>query len=85
MNHTKRATIKNLRSKIKPNQLVISEADKSNALVVMKKMKYHPQFTKVIQDMWGVESTDFCFDARVAEVRKLIGEGAHNYPLDPSD
>ena len=67
MNHTKRATIKNLRSKIKSYQLVISKADKSNALVVMKKMEYHHKVTQVIEDMGGVESTDFSFDAHVAE------------------
>ena len=77
MNHTERATIKNLRSKIKSNQFVISKTDKSNA------MENHYKVTQVIENMGGVESTDFSFDAHVAEVRKLIDEGRHILKILP--
>ena len=69
-----RSILKSLRNKINSHHLVVSKADKGNAVVIMEQQMYHSKFVRVIEDMGG---GTFNFDANVAEVRKVISECGH--------
>jgi len=60
-----RSIFKSLRNKIDSHHLVVSKADKDNAVVIMEQQMYHSKLVRVIEDMGGAVDCTFDFDAKV--------------------
>jgi len=77
MTHLDQRNVKSLHTRIEENRLIVSKADKGNAVVIMERSLYHSKIVQAITDMGGVESGGFSFDFHVAEVRRVIGGCCH--------
>ena len=64
--------VQGLERKIKEGDLIVTKADKGNAVVMMEKSAYVSKVHEVLQQCGAKESEDFSFTNHVAEVRSVI-------------
>ena len=64
--------IRGLNTRIKEEGLVITKADKGNAIVVMERSSYLTKVYNVLESCGAKENKEFCFSSQVKEVRRVI-------------
>jgi hypothetical protein len=77
-----RTVVKKLRKKIIEEEVIITKADKGNAIVLMERASYEEKVMEVLRKMGAQRSDEFNFPAHVKEVRKSIN-GSKNLIKNP--
>ena len=63
-----------LQRKVKEEKLIVTKADKSNAIVVMERSLYDSKVYYVLQQCGAKENSEFNFSNHVQEVRDAIND-----------